>query len=44
MTMADDAAAFAAIAETTSFLNYFNNLPDYHQAGKVDYPGGQCCF
>jgi hypothetical protein len=31
--MADDGTAFVAIAETTSFLNYFNNLPDYHQAG-----------
>jgi predicted transposase YbfD/YdcC len=38
MTMADDGAAFAAIAETTSFLNYFKDLPDYRQAGKVDYP------
>jgi hypothetical protein len=38
MTMADDGTAFAAIAETTSFLNYFNDLPDYLQAGKVDYP------
>jgi hypothetical protein len=38
MTMADDGTAFAAIAETTSFLNYFNNMPDYRQAGKVDYP------
>jgi DDE_Tnp_1-associated len=31
-------SAFAAIAETTSFLHYFSNLPDYRQAGKVDYP------
>jgi hypothetical protein len=38
MTMADDGTAFAAIAETTSFLNYFNNLADYRPAGKVDYP------
>jgi hypothetical protein len=38
MTMADDGTTFAAIAETTSFLNYFNDLPDYRQAGKVDYP------
>jgi predicted transposase YbfD/YdcC len=38
MTMVDDGTAFAAIAETTSFLNYFNDLPDYRQAGKVDYP------
>jgi hypothetical protein len=30
--------AFAAIAETTSFLPYFNDLPGYRQAGKVDYP------
>ena len=36
--MADDGTAFAAIAETTSFLNYFSDLPDYRQAGKVDYP------
>ena len=36
--MADDGTTFAAIAETTSFLNYFNDLPDYRQAGKVDYP------
>ena len=36
--MADDGTAFAAIAETTSFLNYFSDLPDYRQVGKVDYP------
>ena len=36
--MADDGTAFAAIGETMSFLNYFNDLPDYRQAGKVDYP------
>jgi hypothetical protein len=38
MTMAGDGTAFATIAETTIFLNYFNDLPDYRQAGKVDYP------
>jgi len=26
------------IAETTSFLHYFSQLPDHRQAGKVDYP------
>src|SRR5258707_11075888 len=28
----------AEIAETTSFLHYFSELPDHRQAGKVDYP------
>ena len=36
--MADDGTAFAAVAETTSFLSYFKDLPDYRQSGKVDYP------
>ena len=36
--MDSDGRQFAAIAETTSFLRYFNDLPDHRQAGKVDYP------
>jgi DDE_Tnp_1-associated len=36
--MAHDGTDFAAITETTSFLYYFNKLPDHRQAGKVDYP------
>lgn len=36
--MEQDGADFAAIAETTSFLQYFKDLPDHRQAGKVDYP------
>lgn len=36
--MGSDGTEFAAIAETTSFLHYFNDLPDHRQAGKVDYP------
>ena len=36
--MEDTAAGFEAIAETTSFLHYFNDLPDYRQPGKVEYP------
>lgn len=36
--MEPDAAAFAAFAETTSFLRYFEEIPDHRQAGKVDYP------
>jgi hypothetical protein len=36
--MDSDRTQFAAIAETTSFLHYFNDLPDHRQAGKVDYP------
>ena len=36
--MRQDGRHFEAIAETTSFLRYFNDLPDYRQAGKVDYP------
>jgi hypothetical protein len=38
MTMGMTGQPSRRFAETTSFLNYFNNLPDYHQAGKVDYP------
>jgi hypothetical protein len=30
--------AVAAIAETTSFLNYFNNLPDYCQQARFPLP------
>src|SRR5258708_38705442 len=33
-----DGAGFGAIAETTSFLHYFSELPDHRQPGKVDYP------
>src|SRR5216684_3692175 len=36
--MASDGARCAEIAETTSFLHYFSELPDRRQAGKVDYP------
>jgi predicted transposase YbfD/YdcC len=36
--MDSDGTQFAAIAETTSFLHHFNDLPDHRQAGKVDYP------
>ena len=36
--MDSDGTRFAAIAETTSFLHYFKDLPDHRQAGKVDYP------
>src|ERR1700688_4379870 len=36
--MDSDRTGFAAIAETTSFLHYFNDLPDHRQAGKVEYP------
>jgi len=36
--MEQDGVQFAAIAETTSFLQYFKELPDHRQAGKVDYP------
>src|SRR5260370_4978661 len=36
--MVSDGTRFAAIAETTSFLHYFSELPDHRQAGKVDYP------
>ena len=36
--MDTERTAFAAVAETTSFLHYFSELPDHRQAGKVDYP------
>jgi predicted transposase YbfD/YdcC len=36
--MVSDGAGFAEIAETTSFLQYFSELPDHRQAGKVNYP------
>jgi predicted transposase YbfD/YdcC len=36
MTVAD--AAVGAIKETTVFLSYFKDLPDYRQKGKVAYP------
>lgn len=29
---------FLAIAEATSFLHYFKDMPDHRQAGKVEYP------
>src|SRR5258708_25062387 len=38
MVVASDGIGFAAIAETTSFLHYFSDLPDHRQPGKVDYP------
>lgn len=36
--MAQDGTQFAAIAETTSFLQHFKDLPDHRQTWKVDYP------
>ena len=36
--MGCDETGFASIAETTSFLQNFNGLPDHRQAEKVDYP------
>ena len=36
--MEQDETGFAAIAETTRFLHYFNDMPDRRQQGKVDYP------
>ena len=36
--MDTDGARFAEIAETTSFLHYFSELPDHRQPGKVNYP------
>src|ERR1700694_1506570 len=36
--MDSDGTRCAEIAETTSFLHYFSELPDHRQAGKVDYP------
>src|SRR5260370_3369496 len=35
--MGSDGTQFAAIAETTSFLHHFKDLPEHRQAGKVDY-------
>jgi predicted transposase YbfD/YdcC len=36
--MDSDGTRFAEIAEMTSFLHYFSELPDHRQPGKVDYP------
>ena len=36
--MADAATDFGVIAETTVFLDYFKELPDHRQPGKVIYP------
>ena len=36
--MDDIAENFAAVAETTIFLQYFKDMPDGRQAGKVIYP------
>ena len=36
--MGSDGTAFVEIAETTSFLHHFRELPDHRQAGKVMYP------
>src|SRR5260370_36569129 len=36
--MVSDGVRLAEIAETTSFLHYFSELPDHCQACKVDYP------
>ena len=36
--MEDSGAALAAAVEATVFLGYFNEMPDYRQAGKVAYP------
>ena len=36
--MDSDETRFGSIAETTSLLRYFSDLPDHRQAGKVDYP------
>src|ERR1700720_1839908 len=36
--MDTEGTAFAAVAETTSFLHYFSGLPDHRQASKVNYP------
>jgi hypothetical protein len=36
--MDSDGTRFAAIAETTSFLYHFKELPDHRQACKVDNP------
>jgi predicted transposase YbfD/YdcC len=36
--MDDAAETFAALAETTVFLQYFKDMPDNRQSGKVIYP------
>jgi predicted transposase YbfD/YdcC len=36
--MREGEAAAAAVKETTVFLSYFEELPDYRQKGKVAYP------
>ena len=36
--MKDAAVDFGAISETTVFLDFFKNLPDPRQPGKVVYP------
>ena len=36
--MGQNDTGFSAIAETTRFLHYFNDMPDHRQPGKVDYP------
>jgi hypothetical protein len=36
--MADAATELGSIAETIVFLDYFKELPDYRQPGKVIYP------
>jgi hypothetical protein len=38
MVMDAEVAGFGEIAETTSFLHYFSELPDHRQPGKVNYP------
>ena len=36
--MEHEGTEFAAVVETTRFLHYFKDMPDYRQPGKVDYP------
>jgi hypothetical protein len=36
--MDTEGTAFAAVAETTSFLHYFTGLPDHRQVGNINYP------
>ena len=36
--MADGAENFAAVAETTVSVQYFKNMPDGRQIGKITYP------
>src|SRR5208282_6336126 len=36
--MTDGDAIVGAVKETTVFLSYFEDLPDYRQKGKVAYP------